>query len=179
MLKIFKNKKFLILIALVNFIAGIYGITYYLPQLNQTNPLLWIFVIDCPLAAIIFAFALVFRFKEKDIVFLSFIAIVGNIKFAVWTFLVLFLMNTWQSYLYLTVSHFLLLIEVILFYKLFHFKVKHVLFALIWFLLNDLSDYVLGTHPFFSGINYEFLAIFSILSTFIFILGVSIVFSLK
>jgi len=175
MLALFENKKFLLLLVLINFLAGFYSISYYFSQLSQTNPFLWLFVIDCPLYAIIFGIVLLLKIKEKKLEWLFFISIVGNIKYGLWTIFVLFQANMLFAYPLLLIGHILLVFEVIVLYKKYVFKLKHLILGLIWFILNDFSDYVLLTHPVFIG-NFAFIAFFAIISTFFISLFVSIFF---
>ncbi|MFA5763310.1 MAG: DUF1405 domain-containing protein [archaeon] len=175
MLTLFENKKFLLLLVLINFLAGFYSINYYFSQLSQTNPFLWLFVIDCPLYAIIFGIVLLLKIKEKKIEWLFFISIVGNIKYGLWTIFVLFQANMLFSYPLLLLGHILLVLEVIVLYKKYIFRLKHLILGLIWFILNDFFDYVLLTHPVFSG-NFAFVAFFAIISTIFISFFVSIFF---
>jgi uncharacterized membrane protein YpjA len=176
MLKVFENKKFLLILALINFLIGIYSISYYFSQLGKTNLSLWFFVIDCPLYSIIFGIVLLLKIKEKDLPLLFFISIVGSIKYGLWTIFVLFQANMLFSYPLLLLGHILLILEVIVLYKKHVFKVKHLLIGVIWFLINDFFDYVLLTHPFFTG-NFELVAFFAILSTILIPILVSIFFT--
>lgn len=173
------NKKIIFVLMLINFLAAIYSITYYLPQLDQTNFWLWLFVIDCPLYSFLFGILLFFKLKQKHFPLIGLIVITGCIKYALWTLFVLFLMNNIFNAYLITVSHILLLFQTIIFYKFFEFKIKHVLFVISWFLLNDFFDYVLLLHPFFDTNLFLEVKIFSILSSFFIVLFVSIVFFKK
>jgi uncharacterized membrane protein YpjA len=179
MLKLFENKKFLFLLMLINFFAGLYSIGYYLPQLARTDFWLWLFVIDCPFYSILFGIILFLKFKEKKFSLLGLIAIVGCIKYALWTLFILFIMNNIFVFYLLTIGHVLLLIQVIVFYKFFEFKVKHVLLALLWFFLNDFFDYIFLTHPFFDKLFFVEVASFSFLLSLFIVLFVSIFFLKK
>ena len=167
MLKKLQNKKFLFALAIINFIAGIYGLTYYGWKLDTTNPLFWIFVIDCPLYAIIFGALLLTKIKEKNLSLLGTIAIFGSIKFSLWTLFVFFLTVNPLNYLHLVIGHIFLLIEIIIFYKYFTFDKKLVGIAVIWFLINDFFDYVVGTHPFFYAQYFTIILIFSVFLTIV------------
>ncbi len=164
---------------MVNFFAGIYSIGYYLPQLNNVSPLLWLFVIDCPLYAILFGIILLLKIKNINFALLNFIVVAGSIKYALWTLFVLLLMNNQFSFFLLTIGHFFLLLQVIIFYKYSEFKLKHLLIVMSWFLLNDFFDYVLLTHPFFDTNFFVEVASFSILMSIFVTLFVSIFFSKK
>ena len=42
------------LLMLINFFGFLIGMSAYIPQLTNSNPLLWILIIDCPLAVLLF-----------------------------------------------------------------------------------------------------------------------------
>ncbi len=179
MLDFFKNKKFLFLLAIINFAIGLYSISYYFPQLRRTNPLLWLFVIDCPLYAILFGVILILRLKKISFPLLDFIVIVGMIKYALWTFFVLIIMGNFFSHYHLTIGHFLLIIQVIIFYKYSFFKKKHLFLGIGWFLLNDFFDYVLLTHPYFDNTYFLEVMFFSVAITIIISFFVFFIFKKK
>jgi uncharacterized membrane protein YpjA len=177
--KLFKDKRFLIILALVNFAAGFYSISYYLPQLSQTNPWFWLFVPDCPVYALLFGLNILLLVLEKPSELLSFVSIIGNLKYGLWTIFVFFLSGTMGLYWLFILSHALLIIETIVLAGLFSFKVKHVLVALVWFALNDYFDYVLGLHPFVQGDLVIQAGLFAIISSLLLPFIVSILFSAK
>ena len=177
MLEKLMNKKFLLIIALINFVAGLYSISYYLYQIENINPLFWIFVIDCPLYSILFGINLYLISKNKQKPMLGFVSIVGNIKFGLWTIVALMLPGLIFSYPLFVLSHVLLIVEVILFYKLFSFKIKHLIVVLAWFLFNDFLDYFIEIHPYFEKQFFNEIMIFSFVSSIILVILVSIIFS--
>ena len=179
MLEKLRNKKFLLIIALINFIAGIYSISYYFYQFENNNPLLWIFIIDCPLYSILFGINLYLISKDKPSPVLGLVSIVGNIKFGLWTIVALLLPELFIFYPLLVVGHVLLIIEVILLYKLFSFKIKHVIVVLGWFLFNDFLDYFIGIHPYFEKQFFNEIMIFSFLSSVFLVIFIAIFFSKK
>jgi uncharacterized membrane protein YpjA len=147
MLDFLQNKIFLYFLALVNLVAGIYSLSFYSTQLSQSNPLLWVFIADCPLAAILFALNIFLIARGIKLPWLSFLSIMASVKFALWTIFVLIISNNLFSLWWIFLVHILLLIETIVLLGLFNFRVKHVLIALILFSIGDYFDYVLGTHP--------------------------------
>jgi uncharacterized membrane protein YpjA len=165
MIKAFQNKKFLVLLALVNFLAGFYSISYYLWQLEKINPLLWVFVIDCPFYAILFGLNLILLLKNKPSAFLTLVSIVGNLKYGFWTIIALILPGILFSFPVLLVGHLLLIVEVIVFFKITKFKVKHFIPVFVWFIFNDILDYFFGLHPFFEdGLFFEMMIVSFVLS---------------
>jgi len=123
---------------------------YYGQQLTETNPLLWIFTPDCPLASLFFATALLLILLGKEQKALTQLGIATSIKYGLWTLIVLIpninyygnTINTW----FLIITHALMIIQTIFVIK--HFKLsKHSIPAFTYLLINDLSDYLLNTHP--------------------------------
>jgi len=143
-----KHKWFLLLLALINFAAGIYSFSYYAPQLEANSPLLWFFIADCPIYAIIFGVTILLIAAGRASPLLSFISLVGSVKYGLWTIFVLGVSNMALLYPLVILAHMLLLIEIIVLFRVFSFKVKHVLLALVWFAFNDYLDYTIGLHPF-------------------------------
>lgn len=179
MVEVFRNKLFLLVISLINFAAGMYSFSYYSSQLSATDPLLWIFVADCPLYAIIFGLVLIsfiFDFPSRT---LAFISIVGNVKYAFWTIFVLLISNTFTVNALVIASHSLLLVESIILLGLFAYRVKHVLLAIVWFIINDYFDYVIGTHPYVPEGFLIAAGVFALVSTLLLPFVISIVFSSK
>ena len=121
-------------IVLANLGGAVYGFTFfYGNQLLATNPLLWLFVADCPLYALLFAVAFLFRGKARpetlktlfgkvpDLSFLWFVAFLGAMKYGFWTMFVLstypeFYFTSGASLLYgaIFVGHLFLLFETML-----------------------------------------------------------------
>ncbi len=138
----------MVFLALVNFAAGIYSFSFYAPQLEINSPLLWFFIADCPIYAIIFGITVLFIVRGHASPLLSFVSLVGSVKYGLWTIFVLGVSDMAALYPLVILAHVLLLIEAIVLFRVFSFKVKHVLIALGWFVLNDYLDYVIGLHPY-------------------------------
>jgi len=177
MIEFLYDKRILFVLALINFAAGIYSLSYYLTQLNQTNPLLWIFVADCPIYALLFGINVLLLIREKPSASLSLISIVGNFKYGLWTIFVFFLSGEMSLHWLFILSHLLLIIETVIFVKLFKFKLKHVIFVVLWFLLNDFFDYVIGTHPVIWGGFLSKVALFALFSSIVLPIVLAILFS--
>lgn len=173
----FENKFFLYFLALVNLIAGIYSLSFYSAQLSQSSPLLWIFIADCPVAAILFALNIFLIVRGVKLPWLCFLSIMANVKFATWTIFVLIMSNALLSLWWIAVAHLLLLIETIVLLGLFDFRVKHVLIAIVLFSIGDFFDYVLGTHPLIESKVFVLAGLFAIASTILFSFFLPLVFS--
>ena len=146
-------QKMLVALVLVNLAGFAYGIFFYWQQLNEINPLLWIFVIDSPLyvflIAIVFSLAL-FRIKND---LLNFVAGAGALKIGLWSMFAILFYNefflapqnvAWYSVLF--ALHAGMVLEG-LFLAGGRASKKIVFSALAWFLASDFFDYVIGTYP--------------------------------
>jgi uncharacterized membrane protein YpjA len=146
--------KFLLL---ANALGAAYGfIFYYGGQLLTTNPLLWVFVPDCPLYAFVFALALLLLSEKKEAGWFYFLVFVGAMKYGFWTMYVLgkysyyyFAPDPLISFMYgvLFISHLVLFLEPTIMLGRIRVKLEWLGVAIFWFLLNDWVDYSLGTHP--------------------------------
>jgi len=171
------RKWFLVLLAIINFVAGIYSISYYSPQLSTTAPWLWLFVVDCPFYAILFGVVVLLLAAGVRSGLLGLISVVGSIKYGLWTIFIFLLLPNPLTYSTFLLSHALLIIETIVLWKVFSFKVKHFLLTIIWFLVNDYLDYVIGTHPWLLEEHFALIACFSIASSLVLTFVLSALFS--
>jgi len=174
-----RHKWFLFFLALVNFAAGIYSFSFYAPQLEANSPLLWFFIIDCPIYAIIFGITLLLIARGKGSALLSFISLVGSVKYGLWTIFVLGISDMAALYPLVILAHVLLLVETIVLFRVFSFKVKHVLLALVWFVLNDYLDYTIGLHPFVPDGFLAQAGTFAIICSLVLPFVLSIIFSTR
>ncbi|OQA30678.1 MAG: hypothetical protein BWY55_00817 [archaeon ADurb.Bin336] len=150
---------------LVNILAGFYSFSFYSAQLSSSPVWLWVFIADCPLAAILFGLMLILISFGIKIRWLCFLSLIANVKFSLWTIFVLFLSGNIFSLWWVALVHLILLFEVIVFFGLFDFRVKDVLLALIVFSIGDFFDYVLKTHPLMPKEVFLFAGVFAIFST--------------
>jgi len=145
---ILTDSRFLLLIFLINVLAGVFSFSYYLWQFELIPLWLWVFVADCPVYALLFALNVFLLLKGKSNPFLAFVSVTGSLKFGLWTILVLFASGSAFVFWTVVIAHVLLAIETIVFFKKFEFKPQHLIFSVLWFLFNDFLDYFIGIHPF-------------------------------
>jgi len=175
-----EKKSMLILLILVNIGGFFFGIYYYWYQLGMTPWPLWIFVIDCPLYAIMFAAILTLRFRKKTYNLLNFLTSIGLIKYGLWTGIVV-VMN-WEYFFsaspYIYAMLFPLHIGMILEGLILVPKTKIILFYLplvtSWFLINDFFDYLVGTLPLIPPVYIDFLFVGSVTVSFLVPVGLFI-----
>lgn len=155
-------KTYLLALVAINLLGFLYGLVYYIEQLHSTNPLLWLFTIDCPLysllVAVVFGYAVVRKSTAKRSVFRSafeFIVAVGAVKYGLWTLFVLsfygnffFSPELYSQSAILFVSHVGLLLEGLAIVGTSRIDKRVLAVAIVWFLINDYLDYFVGIHPY-------------------------------
>lgn len=179
MFEFIHNRFFLFLLGVINIVAGFYSLSFYAPQLSSSSIFLWPFIADCPFAAILFGAVLLMLSAGIKVRWLSFLAIMANVKFASWTIFVLAASGYMFSLWWILLVHLGLLIEVVVFFGLFDFRVKDVLLAIVLFSIGDYFDYVVGTHPIIPSNVFFFAGMFAILSTILFSFALPLIFSSK
>ena len=142
-------------IVFINAVSSFYGFfLFYGYQLSITNPFLVIFVPDCPIAATLIAISLFLAYKKKVQNLFFFISFVYALKYGFWTFFVLakyiefYLPNNGIGlYSYLFLGHVGLFLEAFLLLGKIKLKPSYIAYSMVFLVLNDFSDYVLGTAP--------------------------------
>lgn len=138
----------------INFAGFVWGIWYYYFQLTETSPLLWVFVIDCPLYTLLLAIVFIFAAIGLRNKLASALVAVGAIKYGIWTDFVLvyygdyfFQSEPLPHSLALFVAHIGLILQAFL---LIGRKIPKIYAAILlgWFLFSDYMDYIAGTAPY-------------------------------
>ncbi len=149
-----KPKRWIWLVIFINIGGAIYGWYYYEYQLLSSPAYLWIFIADCPNSALMVAISLILIVKNLKNDFLSFFASCNALKYGIWTCFVILLYHDYflspeRRLLYscMFISHALLAAEAVPLAYTVEFN-KSCVLALLWLLLNDFMDYVIGTHPY-------------------------------
>ncbi len=123
-------KKFLIFF--INLLTFFTFIFYYGPQILRTNPLLWVFVPDCQISALLIGLSMYIKR-------LRFIASAMAFKYGLWTMIIVWAFKLPFS---LFITHLFLFVESFL------ISGKPYKISISYLFLNDFSDYFLGTHPY-------------------------------
>jgi uncharacterized membrane protein YpjA len=140
-------------LALADLGGAIAGYTYWYGSTILAAPwYYWIFVPDCPLAAMLMGAALLaFHFRRRwD--FLGLLAVGACIKYGLWTVI------SWTvdfsrgdplslEGVAMAVTHFILLIQGLALARLLGYRLLPVVAASLFFVANDLVDYVAGQYP--------------------------------
>jgi len=146
-------------IILVNLLGTAFGFWYYgvrvwppgvTWQLAREPIVMWPFVPDSPLATLLFALALFGILRGRARPTLVALGFIGSLKLGLWTPFVLvafseaFLATTTTAmYVFLLVSHLGMAVQAVLLARLARFRVRGVVIAVGWYLLNDIVDYFL------------------------------------
>ncbi|MDD5417305.1 MAG: DUF1405 domain-containing protein [Candidatus Nanoarchaeia archaeon] len=146
------DKELIVFLVAMNIVFAVYGFYLYYPQLIQTPFFLWIFVPDCPIAALLFAVLIIFR-KEKNKwwTFFAMVTFTALIKYGVWTLSVYFEQPSYYfggdnagTIVFNMALHTVMILEAFL---LIGVKKVRWWLASVLFLLQDVSDYFI-TLPF-------------------------------
>ncbi|MFC4022955.1 DUF1405 domain-containing protein [Oceanobacillus longus] len=155
---ILQDKKFILLLFLINFFGTLYGYYWYKSQLANTPDLFLIFVPDSPTASLFFTFFLLFFLFGRNVPYIEALAIITLFKYGTWAvvmnFLTLIVEGSlgWQGYM-LMASHAGMAIQGLLYAPFYKIKLRHIVIAAIWTLHNDVIDYLFGMMPTYSSLN--------------------------
>jgi uncharacterized membrane protein YpjA len=150
------------LVVAVNLAGTAFGFWFYGPQLGYTEPVMWPFVPDSPLATLFIALSLAsWKLGYADRVpWLHALAFFGCIKLGAWTPVVLTVFPVeypggslaalgtlgfvWEYglYAFLVVSHLAMVVEAFLVHRYAEFGVGAVAVATAWYTWNDIVDYL-------------------------------------
>jgi len=163
--------RLLSLILLTNLVGSVFGFYYYQGLLSVSPRWQWIFIPDSPASTILFSFALVLIMLKKKNDWLSYASSVYVVKYGIWTLLVILYYSEYflaperrLFYITMFVLHAGMIAEPLVILPTIRKNAKH-LILLLWFLLSDYMDYVVGTHPLF-GYPFSDIWVIGLLSAF-------------
>jgi len=141
----------------INFLGSLYGFYWYWPQLSQTPYTRWFIVPDSPGATFLLSIWLVLMlagcdWRASGMQILGALAFVSNMKYGLWTAIVLPQAGVkygWEfQFVHLTLSHLGMWVQGLLFARHYRPAAPAAGLALAWMLVQDLVDYNLWmTHP--------------------------------
>ncbi|MYL41989.1 lipoprotein heptaprenylglyceryl N-acetyltransferase LhaT [Virgibacillus salexigens] len=154
------DRRFLILLFVINLLGTIYGYMWYESQLSETLPIFFIFVPDSPTASLFFTIFLLFFIFRKNVPYIEALAMITLFKYGVWAVIMNLLTLiidgslSWQGYM-LMASHGAMAIQGLLYAPYYKLKLRHIVVAAIWTLHNDVIDYVFEQMPVYASLtNY-------------------------
>ncbi|MEE9594305.1 MAG: DUF1405 domain-containing protein [Candidatus Hydrothermarchaeales archaeon] len=141
------------LVLLVNLVGSAFGFYYYQGLLLSSPLWQWVFIADSPASTILFSFALILVMLNKKNDWLSYASSVYVAKYGIWTLLVILYYSDYflapgrrLFYVTMFILHAGMIVAPLVIIPTIKKHKKHLLLVL-WFLLNDYMDYVVGTHP--------------------------------
>ncbi|MUK87281.1 DUF1405 domain-containing protein [Ornithinibacillus sp. L9] len=155
---ILTDKRFLILLFIINLCGTIYGYMWYESQLAVTPPKFLIFVPDSPTASLFFTIFLLFFIFKKNVPYIEALGMITLFKYGIWAVvmnLLTLIMNGSLSpagYM-LMASHAAMAIQGLLYAPYYKIKLRHIAVAAVWTLHNDVIDYVFGMMPRYSSLS--------------------------
>jgi uncharacterized membrane protein YpjA len=156
--KLLLDRRFLFLLLLVNFLGTIYGYMWYGNQLSNTPVHFLLFVPDSPTASLFFTIFLCFFLIGRKVPYIEALAVITLFKYGIWAVVMnglTYMVNgtlPWQAYM-LIVSHGAMAIQGLLYAPFYTIKMRHIAFAGIWTLHNDIIDYVFGMMPVYASLT--------------------------
>lgn len=156
--KVLIDRRFIFLLFIVNALGTIYGFYWYKSQLAITPPIFLLFVPDSPTASLFFTIFLLLLLLNKRAPYIEALALITLFKYGVWAVVMNILTFNIEGSLdpiglMLVVSHAGMAIQGLLYGPFYQFKFRHVVFAAVWTLHNDVIDYVFGMMPIYSRLT--------------------------
>ncbi|GLY09786.1 DUF1405 domain-containing protein [Pseudobacillus badius] len=152
------NRKFLLLLFVINLVGTIYGYIWYAPQLVRTDWFFWPFVPDSPTASLFFTIVLLGFLWRKSWGLMEALAIVTLFKYGIWAVVMNGLVwkvtgsLPWEGYM-LMASHLGMAVQGLLYSPFYRIKPWHLAVAALWALHNEIIDYVFMQYPVYSQLN--------------------------
>ncbi|MHA0855410.1 DUF1405 domain-containing protein [Paenibacillus sp. CMAA1364] len=157
------KRNFLWLLFICNLVGTVYGYMWYGAQMDYTleHHALWliVFVPDSPTASLFFTIAIGCLLMPPRIGWgvtlrhiIESLAVVTSVKYGLWASSMIFAgqyqgdVLHWQDWM-LVVSHTAMVIEALIYVRLFRFSKGLLIGAALWTLLNDFIDYGFGVYP--------------------------------
>ncbi|MUV39787.1 uncharacterized protein JNUCC1_03671 [Lentibacillus sp. JNUCC-1] len=155
---ILTDRRFLIVLFLINLFGTVYGYIWYESQLAITPAIFLPFVPDSPTASLFFTIFLLFFIAGRNIPYIEALAIMSLFKYGIWAvvmnLLTLYVDGSlpWEGYM-LIVSHGAMAVQGLLYAPFYRIKLRHFAVAAVWILHNDIIDYVFGMMPIYSKLT--------------------------
>ena len=152
------DKRFILLLFIINFFGTIYGFFWYKSQLAITPPIFLPFVPDSPTASMFFTIFLLFFLFDKNTPYIEALALMSLFKYGIWAVvmnvLTLYTVGSlgWQGYM-LIASHAGMAIQGLLYAPFYRIRLRHFTVAAIWILHNDIIDYVYEMMPIYGSLT--------------------------
>lgn len=151
------SRPFLYALLVVNGLGTIYGYIWYGSQLAITPPIFYVFVPDSPTASLFFTIAIIGWLRGTHYKWMEALGFITLIKYGVWAVAMngLTLLEVgsigWMGWM-LVVSHGLMAVQALLYWKQYAFGLVPIVGAAVWTLHNDVIDYLFDQMPIYHRI---------------------------
>ncbi|MCI2254693.1 DUF1405 domain-containing protein [Domibacillus sp. PGB-M46] len=152
------NRSFMWALFIINLLGTIYGYIWYMPQLEQTDPVFLPFVPDSPTASLFFTIALFGLLIGRNWGLMQALAVMTLFKYGIWAVvmngLTLFVTGdlSWLGWM-LVASHLGMAVQGLLYAPFFRVKPIHLIAAAVWTVHNEMIDYVFMQYPVYSQLD--------------------------
>lgn len=152
------NRSFMWVLFIINLLGTIYGYIWYMPQLEQTDPVFLPFVPDSPTASLFFTIALFGLLIGRNWGLMQALAVMTLFKYGIWAVvmngLTLFVKGdlSWLGWM-LVASHLGMAVQGLLYAPFFRVKPIHLIAAAVWTVHNEIIDYVFMQYPVYSQLD--------------------------
>ncbi|GGJ85522.1 hypothetical protein GCM10007063_05060 [Lentibacillus kapialis] len=151
------DKRFLFLLFIINLFGTAYGYYWYRYQLSETPDIFLLFVPDSPTASLFFTIVLLFFLFKKNLPYVEALALITLFKYGVWAVVMNLLTLVIEGSLgfagyMLMFSHGAMAVQGLLYAPFYTIKLRHIMFAAIWTLHNDVIDYVFDQMPIYASL---------------------------
>ncbi|SIT66373.1 lipoprotein heptaprenylglyceryl N-acetyltransferase LhaT [Edaphobacillus lindanitolerans] len=149
---ILNDRRFLIVLFLVNLAGTVYGYIWYKGQLQNTEPVFLPFVPDSPTASLFFTLAVLGWIFGRHWKLIEALALITLVKYGLWAVV----MNIWTEMesgpigplgWMLVISHFAMALEAVLYMDKYRFGLISIAIAAVWTMHDVVIDYVFGQMP--------------------------------
>ncbi|MEM1502018.1 DUF1405 domain-containing protein [Domibacillus sp. 8LH] len=152
------NRPFMWVLFIINLLGTIYGYIWYMPQLEQTDPVFLPFVPDSPTASLFFTIALFGLLIGRNWGLMQALAVMTLFKYGIWAVvmngLTLFVTGdlSWLGWM-LVASHLGMAVQGLLYAPFFRVQPIHLIAATVWTVHNEMIDYVFMQYPVYSQLD--------------------------
>ncbi|MFD1360548.1 DUF1405 domain-containing protein [Lentibacillus salinarum] len=152
------DKRFLMLLFIINLLGTAYGFYWYRYQLSETPAIFLPFVPDSPMASLFFTIVLLFFLLKKNAPYIEALGMITLFKYGIWAvimnILTLLMEGSlgWSGYM-LMLSHGAMAVQGLLYVPFYKIEWRHIAVAAVWILHNDIIDYVFGQMPVYSSLT--------------------------
>lgn len=148
-----RQKPYILLLFLINFIGSIWGYWWYWGQLIKEPLIYWPLIPDSPMSTTLFTLAFLFIFLGREIKTLTLLAGAMSFKYGLWALGIL--MQNWiitgtiaPVEVMLFLSHLGMIVESVIYVKNLSVKKSFYYFTVGWLFFEDLVDWGFGLHPY-------------------------------